>query len=145
MAKQFGGDWVSVEIKGIEQVQKMLKLLPERVQRKAMKQGVAAGARKVLSEARKLVPVKTGRLKKSLRTRYIKKASRGPFGRIVYKVEAARPEGSHAHLVEFGTSRAAAKPFLRPAFEIAKEPAANAIMDKIAKVMLKEARKLGGG
>lgn len=136
-----GGEWFSVSLKGFEETRKLMELLPDKIQRNAMKQAMAAGARKILQEARRRVPVRTGELKKSLEVKFVKAASQGTFGKIVYKVQAKRPQGSHANLVELGTTRAQPHPFLRPAFDVAKDQALAAIMEKLSKAILKEATK----
>jgi HK97 gp10 family phage protein len=42
-------------------------------------------------------------------------------GRVVYRVSWNRQKAPHGHLIEFGTSRAPAYPFVRPAFDRAQD------------------------
>jgi HK97 gp10 family phage protein len=46
--------------------------------------------------------------------------------------------------LEFGTSKLAARPFLRPAFDTMKEKAVEAIRDKLAQSIARAAAKLKG-
>lgn len=61
-------------------------------------------------KALSLVPVKSGLLKRSIASEVKTKPGRWVFGRVA----ASAP---HAHLLEYGTVRASARPFLRPALE----------------------------
>jgi HK97 gp10 family phage protein len=70
---------------------------------------VAKAALEMQAEARRLAPVRTGRLRDSIRARQL-----GPTSWVV---EIGVDYGGY---VEFGTSRAPARPYMRPAFEKVK-------------------------
>ena len=53
-----------------------------------------------------------------------------------------RKKGYHAHLVEFGTSKMAAQPFLRPAWDATKDKVLASISDEIWKALAKSAKTL---
>jgi HK97 gp10 family phage protein len=67
---------------------------------------VAKAALEMQAEARRLAPVKTGRLRDSIRARQL--------GPLSWVVEVGVDYGGY---VEYGTSRAPARPYMRPAFE----------------------------
>lgn len=75
-----------------------------------------AMARLVAKEAKATVRVKSGNLQGSIRVRTVTErygSRRVPSARVV----AGGPGAYHAHLIEFGTVRAPAYPFLRPAID----------------------------
>jgi HK97 gp10 family phage protein len=93
-----------------DDLSKRLRELGPKIARKHGRKAVRAGAKPVLDEARRRVAVDTGALKKSLRI-----VSAKPRGSTVgAQVRSLAP---HAHLVEFGTVKMAAQPFLRPALD----------------------------
>jgi HK97 gp10 family phage protein len=65
-----------------------------------------------------------------------KRVKSGLTAEYVVFVKGKRKDGfagRAARLMEFGTVKQAAKPFLRPAFEATKEQAANAIKERLSK------------
>ena len=127
-------DLVKVEVEGLKELESLLKKLPDRVALNALNSGMRAGARVIAKEARSLVPVRTGRLKKAITVR--KKRKPGYF--------TAGAEGvPYAHLVEFGTVDWIGRPFLRPAFDNKKAEAIKAIKEKLGKNIETQAMKLG--
>jgi HK97 gp10 family phage protein len=63
---------------------------------------------------RRLVPTKTGALKRSITSRAVR-ATGGP---VLSRIIGFRSPGRfYSHLVEFGTVRSSAKPFIRPALD----------------------------
>lgn len=74
----------------------------------ALEQAVAKAALDCETAAKLAAPVDTGHLRNSIRARQV-----GPY-RWVIAVHA-----DYGHFVEFGTSKAAAQPFLLPAHRIA--------------------------
>lgn len=76
--------------------------------------GAQAMAQAVYEDAKALAPVKSGKLRASIYQVHSKDKSID--GRQEYHVSWNRKKAPHGHLVEFGTSRAPANPFLYPAF-----------------------------
>lgn len=81
--------------------------------------GVAAMARPLYDEVKlnaspPRMGQKSGNLEKSIYRAYI--PDRSTDTRKTYVVSWNRRTAPHGHLLEFGTSRALARPFLRPAF-----------------------------
>lgn len=98
-----------------------LELFSGRVKAPMIRTGSAAAARVLYEEARRRCPVKTGLLKSSI-YRVLSESESKP-GRVVYHVSWNVRKAPHGHFIEFGTSKAAARPFLRPAYESAKAEA----------------------
>lgn len=98
------------------------------------------GGEALLEMARSRAPERTGRLKRSgyvssaKRSSYVKqpgyKKERKPAGPGVVAVGFA---ARHSHLVEFGTRKMAAQPFLRPALDEAKAAIGERIVIRLAK------------
>ena len=63
-------------------------------------------AKEMAAEAQRLAPVKTGRLRESIQVRKLSETA--------WEVSVEAP---YAAFVEYGTSRAAPRPFFRPAYE----------------------------
>jgi len=100
---------VEVEVEGIDKLIRML----ENAQRSLVDELDAlidSAAKLVWDTAVTLVPVRTGRLKNSIR---IEETGR-PMERVV---RAGGDEAPYAPYVEYGTSRMAAQPFLCPSAE----------------------------
>jgi HK97 gp10 family phage protein len=97
-----------------------------------------AGGQVMRDEAKLQAPVMTGLLSESIYLAF--KDDRSNDAQVVYSVSWNSKTAPHGHLLEFGhwhvtggkggeqTSWTAAKPFLRPAYDIAKPKAAQAMM-----------------
>jgi HK97 gp10 family phage protein len=100
-----------------------LAAFEKRIQEQVAFAGVAAMARVIEAEValnvsgvRPGMPkVKTGTLKGSIYRVYA--AKRSTATRKTYHVGWNKRKAPHGHLIEFGTSRAPAYPFMRPAFD----------------------------
>lgn len=91
---------VNVEIKGTEELCRILEKLPQEIQDR-VDEGLGEGAKAVAEKAQEIVPVRTGYLKSTIA------ASRTTL--FKWKVQAT---ADYARLVEYGTSRTAPRPFL---------------------------------
>ena len=105
----------------------------EKINTSVIRAGSQAAAQVFYEEAKTLVPVKSGLLKESIYQVYSEDNS-GP-GKATYHVSWNRKKAPHGHLIEFGTSRSPANPFLRPAYEAAKKQAFAAAMEKMKAVL----------
>lgn len=101
-----------VEIEGLDVLDKRLKELDRRTRGNFLRKALRKGANVIKAEAKKRVPVRTGRLKKSIAVKVSMKAGGEVYAKIGMKKGAA-----YGVPVELGTSTAAAKPFLRPAMD----------------------------
>jgi HK97 gp10 family phage protein len=121
-------------VAGLRDVLSRLGGLKRSARNRVARQAVAAGARAVARAAKKNAPRETGLLKKSLGSKVKVYANSGVAvgvagprvgmrQTVVRKKNKARPTpvlsdpAKYAHLAELGTSRSAARPFLRPALE----------------------------
>jgi len=131
-------------VAGLKELNKALQQLPDKLQDKAIKNAMAAGARVIRKEAKRLVPVETGTLQESIvvsRTVQQKGRRRTIKGGVVVGIkDEAR---FYAHLIEYGSSNSSAHPFLRPALDNQSRAAINKIGPKIGSEVEKQARKLG--
>lgn len=157
----------SIKIEGLNELRMALQQLPERIQRKALANSVAKGARIIGNDAKRRVPVlkefdprrTPGLLKRLIRvTRGVRRnteAAAFVSVRRMTKKQVTEFKAKTGHkgadnpfdpfywtFVEFGTSKMAARPFLRPAFDHNKEAAARAIGAELGAAIQKEARLL---
>jgi HK97 gp10 family phage protein len=133
----------TVEIKGLKELAEALKQMPERIAGKALGASVASGAAIIREAARANAPENTGATKKSIvvwrkrgsqpyditycvgvtmRKKWLRSFAGGLFyatrkykGQTVFKSGVKQP-AYWWMFNEFGTSKQAAKPFMRPAF-----------------------------
>lgn len=130
----------NVGLEGLSEVNKALEKLPDKLQDRAIKNAMAAGARKIRDEAKRLVPVDDGTLREGIVVARKVKKSRTRKGSVVVGI---RGDGRfYAHMVEWGTSHSAPNPFMRPALDNASDEALKVIGPKLGKEIEKQAGKL---
>ena len=95
MAKEF----MRFDVAGMKELTDALRQLPTDVQKKLGKGMMQAGVDPILDEARRLVPVKRGDLKRSLRSKIKIDSKVSELDAHIYSGKG----GAHDHLVEFGT------------------------------------------
>ena len=97
---------ITMRVRGSEQLRRNLDRLGGAQRRQAQRDGLEAGARVVETHAKVLCPIDTGTLRNSI---------------MVDEVTPERaliaPHTDYAEHVEFGTSRMAAQPYMRPALD----------------------------
>lgn len=98
-----------VEIRGKDVLVNRINRMLEDVSGNNLADVVTRGLEPVAESARLKAPVRTGELRRSIKTRAIRNERNMVEGAVV----ATAP---HAPFVEFGTRKMAAQPFLRPAF-----------------------------
>lgn len=93
---------LEVSVKGLDQLDKALRELPEKLQRNVARAGLRAGAKVIADEARRLVPVKSGKLRDTIRV-----TSRIRNGEPTASVKAGNPKKGvfYAHMIERGTAK----------------------------------------
>lgn len=140
---------VDITMLGDKKLSRKLARLPVAMQRKVVRPSLRAGAKPMLASAKQNCPVKTGKLKKSLKLRALK-ARRGNFGVMVRTGTRedlgipADAKGYYPIAVEFGhggPQPAPAHPYIRPAFDTNKERAKRIIAREIGMRITAEARK----
>jgi HK97 gp10 family phage protein len=97
----------------------------------ALRKGALAGAFVFYREikVRAMPYYKTGTLENAIRTAYIPEES-VPGQLATYSV-FINQDAWYARLLEYGTSKMAARPFIRPSYEAKREEAGNVVSDKI--------------
>ena len=130
-----------VKIRGAAEMERLLKLLPERVAERVTKNALRAGARVIRDEAKDRVPVDTGDLRDSVVVRSPTRGQR-KRGAALVVVGFEKPVSRRAHLTEFGTQHQPAQPFLRPAVDEGGNKAIDAIGKNMGRGIDREAKKL---
>ena len=134
---------MEVQIKGMDE-------LPGLVAERVQGDGLSAMARVVRDEAKQTVPVKTGKLRDSIRAR--RRAAKVDTGRGVKRVPGAAaqtlaggPGARHAHLIELGTVKAAARPYLEPALLATQDKQLSAAAAAMARSFVRIGKQLAAG
>jgi len=156
MAKAIAG----IEIVGAKEVERAFTILPDRLARKAVVVAVRDAQKPIIKDARSriarhAVRGESGRMKrvrgqlaKSIgsRVKFYKNTGTvlaiiGPRRKYAGMIEGIKPT-RYAHLVEFGTRRSRAKPFLRPALSAQAGAAKAAFAKRFRKELDKEITKI---
>lgn len=90
---------------------------------RALWRGVDFGANRIEKRAKHFVPVDTGKLQKSIETKDIKGG------------KGIGPDTDYDIYVEFGTSKMAAQPYMRPALIEQRKPITDFVTREIRKVL----------
>lgn len=98
------GMTVSFELQGGPQLERALHELPPRIGKRVINQALRAGAKVVAEGARQLVPVQSGRLKRSIKVRALRR-SRRSFG-VSVQTGAVGGRGGRLSTSELGGLRA---------------------------------------
>jgi HK97 gp10 family phage protein len=139
-------------IEGLQELDRQLRALPERVAGNALATAVSAGARVIRNEAIARAPVDTGALKSQIFIKRLRSSSqsektsligvRGGLAKYANTKKNIRSgkagqtyktDGKTFYwkFIELGTSKMPAKPFLRPAFDTKEQDAVSAITEKL--------------
>ena len=153
-----------IHVQGLDRLSRALKELPKRVARSGLRAAVYAGAKVIRDEAKLKAPVATaalgtnqpppGTLKRSVIMKQIPERSsdqKQTFFVTVRHGKKYRKQGKKGQLpqdawywrlVEFGTVKMSARPFLRPAFEGKKREVVQAIRDRLSQRISEAAQEL---
>ena len=154
----------SVQIKGLAELDRALRELPDRVARNGLRASVYAGAKVIRDEAKARAPKAAkslganqpppGTLKRSVILKHIRELSslgRQTFFVLVRHGKKYRKQGKRGTLsqdawywrfLEFGTRKKTARPFLRPALETKRREATQAIKERLTQRIELEAKAL---
>jgi HK97 gp10 family phage protein len=113
---------VTIQITGVEALKGKFEALGGAVSAKNLRVALRAGGMVVMNDAKARVPVLTGNLRRSIAL------SDGPGDAEV----TIGTDVEYAPYVEFGTSRMAAQPYLRPALDENHEEITRTISDALA-------------
>ncbi len=124
------------KIEGAKELNKALGSFTKDIEQKIAKQAVRAGANVIAKEARLLAPMGlTGTLKRSIKVVARSKRTGDAVASVVTrsgkKYTLRNMNAWYAGMVEFGTSKNPARPFLRPALDSKGPEAIKAISNKI--------------
>lgn len=112
----------AVVVTGVREIDRKLRKLEAKAQRKVIRQAMDRALKPVLEQVKADVPVLTGATRQNIKIR-AGKSRRGVVRREIRVGDKQMGEGFGAAFVEFGTKDAPARPFMAPAFE-ARGPAA---------------------
>jgi HK97 gp10 family phage protein len=132
----------------LDELRARLLELPKELQKGPLRSAVSAGAKVVQDKAKELAPLDEGTLKRSIyrtRSRSLSSAVQETHVVGVRYGRQYRRRGQDAwywRFLEFGTSKLAARPFLRPAFDQMKVEAVMEIKNKLALAIERSVLKL---
>lgn len=114
-----------IDRKLFKKLERRLGAAPKKLKTKLLKKAVRDAARPVLDDAKRFVPTDTGRLKKSIKLRALKRSrTRTRAGIIGVRIVTSKSDNVFAGstyyggMVEFGTDRMPARSFMRFAMDI---------------------------
>lgn len=139
------------KVEGLEELQRKLKTLPGKVQKKLLRSAVTAGAKPIVAAAKAGAPERTGTVKLSIGRKVVTKnghatAVIGAKSNVQseFKGQVEKPSRI-IHLLEKGFIDRAGehvpgKPFIEPALDQAGPAAVDAMADKLGKGIEREAQ-----
>lgn len=133
--------YVDIVFTGGPELDSALKALGSEVAGKLGAESVLAGAEVIAKYAEDRAPERPGggALKRSIRVAQEKKLVRGE--RTAYIAATV----FYARFVEYGTVRATAKPFMRPALDTGGQGAVDEVVEVLSEGIARETSKYGGG
>lgn len=129
-----------LNVVGLRLIEKKLKLLEPKIAKGIVRKNLRAAAKPILKAAKANCPVLTGRLRKSLKIRVLKKRKSSYALQVSPSKGWAKGEEFYGGFVEFGTVDMPAQPFVRPAFDVHKKSSQKILIDGI-KAGLRDAKK----
>ena len=136
----------NVKITGAKELDKLLKMLPQRMSRKIVRAALRKAARPMLKDAKAGIPKKSkqnsGKTRRDLKIRNIPNSK--PLAVAIAGSRAKNGRDYIMRFLEFGTVKQTARPFLRPAFDKNAEKALRILVEEIKTRLLKEAAKMAG-
>ena len=125
-----------LQVLGLAELEQSLLQLAEPAARRALRKGMRRGAIVSRNDARARVRVATGRLRRAIRSR--ERSDEQGWIRIAIEVPRSAFYGRFG---EYGTSKMAPWPFMRPAAESKTEEAVAAMRDAIAEAVTLEMQR----
>lgn len=141
-------DFSGLDLSGDKQLKALFQKLPGRVQKNTLRKGLRAGMKPVAQSIR--AAAEKGPIRSSL-GRKSKTYGRDGVVALFYGTRGgARTEDGElvanvVHDREYGTSKQAPKPFIRPAFSGSVKQAESMAAEAIARSVEEEAERLGNG
>ncbi len=138
MAKK-GSGLVSITIEGGKKLDKKLNAMDRRVATKVLKKSFKAAMEPVKAEAKRLVPVDTGALRRSIRiATYKGKDYVGAVVRTGTRKQLKIPANAKSYypaFIEYGSQGERARPYLRSALFKKRKVVLNRVSDDIRKAL----------
>lgn len=127
-------------VEGLEELERTLRELPDKVEKKVVSQALRKGLKPIQKEAKNLAPVLSGQLKKAIKIR----AGKRKKGQVSVNVIIGDKDFQNFYpkFIEYGTSKLPANPFMRTAYANKKAEAIGIIEIEIAAGIEREAAKL---
>lgn len=117
-------------LEGADELNEALRELSDRAGGKIVKEAAEAGAEVIRTEASRLAPRDTGLLAESQTDR----PHRLQIGRSQIDIGPSK-DAWYGRLLELGTKKMSAKPFLRPALDARKDEAIAAVRDVLKRLL----------
>ena len=142
---------MDIRVEGFEQVLKAINSLPGLLAERVTGNGLLAAARVVRDQAKALVPVRSGALQGSIRTVrrsqyvYVSSGARRRVPGAAAQVVAGGKGARHVNLIEYGTVRSKARPFLEPALVANTSRQLSVAVAAMARSFVKIGRDLAAG
>ncbi|WP_164087160.1 HK97-gp10 family putative phage morphogenesis protein [Stenotrophomonas maltophilia] len=125
-----------IHITGLSELETALLELSDKAARRALRKGMRRGAIVVRNDARNRVRIARGKLRRSIRVR----ERSDDQGWMRFAVEVPR-SAFYGKFGEYGTSKMAAWPFMRPAAESKTEEAVSTMRDALGEAIQDEMRR----
>lgn len=155
----------SMKVEGLKELRDAMRFFPEELREKALRKSITAGSTVIRDEARRLAPVLSqptprrtqGLLRKMIvgskgllrggeATAFVRvrRIGRGLVKKLMKKSgkTGAELDPFYWIMLEFGTSKMGARPFMRPAFDTKKTQAVEAIKSTLKKEIDAIAKRL---
>lgn len=139
-----------IYVTGIKRIDRMLKMLPMKVQKKIIRPAIRDGLKLVKSEMEMQVPVDTGLTKENIKIQAVKKRKVGRIAMLVQvsakaaglvKTTKAGKRYFYPAVVEYGDKNTPANPFARRAYTGAGPSATSLTQQRILDGVNREAVK----
>lgn len=139
-----GRRYIGAKIEGLKELDRALKQLPLAVQKRVLRATLQKAGQPIVEDAQGRAPRLTGELAeritiKATLSRRQRRRMRKEKGAVVMFVGSTDPK---AHLLEFGTEKMAARPFLRPSWDAGKAQVLATIRTELWTAIQKAARRL---
>lgn len=129
-----------IKLSGDKELERNLKKITRAAKGRALRKAAKAGAEPIVQEAKRRVPVDTGKTQQHIRSWVARRSSDS----VTVSVGVTAKSRAHvARYLELGTSKMAARPFLRPAIDEKQRKAAEETQQTMAEAVLEEVRKGG--
>lgn len=144
---------VTIDVEGFAELEKALDNLSKSAGKAVLRRALKKAAQPTADLARSMAPVKTGKLAKSVIVGTRLDGRQARIHRRMFRDDKAAVEmfvgpsylrgdgGRHGHLVEFGTSKMAARPLMRPAWDQDKHAMLERLSDELWAELEKSIRR----